>query len=120
MTMGILEQISADIQANTAALNRIAAAQGGPTGGAPAGATTMGTAAAVQPAPTGITPEAITALITPHVSNPTLKEAFGTAMRAMGINALPEVQPHQYGPLYAAFQQIIAGAQTAGANTSII
>ncbi len=73
--------------------------------------------APVQPA-ANITAESITALIQPHIANPAIKEALGATMRAMGINALPETQPHQYGELYARFQGVIAqysGAQPAPA-----
>lgn len=54
-----------------------------------------------------ITPEAITALIQPHVSNDAIKTDLGTAMRGMGINALPETQPHQLVALYNAFMGVI-------------
>jgi hypothetical protein len=64
----------------------------------------------VQQAPpqANVTAESITSLIQPHISNQAIKDALGNAMRAMGINALPETQPHQYGELYARFQQVIA------------
>lgn len=75
--------------------------------------------------PANVTAEQITALIQPHIANEAIKAALGTAMRNMGINALPEAQPHQYGPLYAAFQQVIAqhtagGAAAPAAAPSII
>jgi hypothetical protein len=61
------------------------------------------------PPPTsGITAEAITALIQPHVGNVQIKEALGASMREMGINALPDTQPHQFGELYGRFQGVIA------------
>jgi hypothetical protein len=44
----------------------------------------------------------------PHVPNPAIKEAFGVAMRALGINNLPETPPHMNGHLYAAFQKVLA------------
>jgi hypothetical protein len=69
----------------------------------------------VQPA-ANVTSDSITALIQPHLANAAIKEALGATMRAMGINALPETQPHQYGELYARFQGVIAqhtGAQPA-------
>jgi hypothetical protein len=76
-------------------------------------------------APAGVTADAITALIQPHISNEAIKAALGAAMRGMGINALPETQPHQFGQLYAAFQQVIAqhtgaGAAPPAASASII
>ena len=66
------------------------------------------------PPMTNITAEAITGLIQPHVSNPAIKDALGATMRSMGINALPDTQPHQFAELYARFQAVIAqhsGAQ---------
>lgn len=64
--------------------------------------------APVQQPASNVTAEAITALIQPHVGNEAIKGALGAAMRAMGINALPETQPHQFGALYQAFQNVIA------------
>jgi hypothetical protein len=61
-----------------------------------------------QPAPANITSDMITQLITPHVANPAIKEALGVEMRAMGINALPETQAHQYTELYQRFQGVLA------------
>jgi hypothetical protein len=49
----------------------------------------------------------LTTLITPHIGDPNIKAALQQQMAAMGINALPETQPHQYGELYARFQQVI-------------
>lgn len=67
------------------------------------------------PPASNVTADQITALIQPHVANPAIKDALGVAMRSMGINALPEAQPHQYGALYQAFQNVIAQYTTAGA-----
>lgn len=61
-----------------------------------------------QPAPSNVTADSITALIQPHIGNDAIKAALGVAMRSMGINALPETQPHQFGQLYALFQQVLA------------
>lgn len=75
------------------------------------------------PAATNVTADQITALIQPHIGNETIKQALGAAMRGMGINALPEMQPHQFGDLYAAFQRVIAQHTGGGAQnpaTSII
>jgi hypothetical protein len=60
------------------------------------------------PAATGVDADAITALIQPHVENPAIKAALGATMRQMGINALPETQPHQYAELYSRFQAVLA------------
>lgn len=68
--------------------------------------------------PTGVNADMLTNLIQPHVANQAIKDDLGTAMRAMGINALPETQPHQYGALYAAFQQVIARHTGGGAAPS--
>jgi hypothetical protein len=57
--------------------------------------------------------EQITALITPYVENPHIKAALQAQMAAMGIGALPDAQPHQYGELYARFQGVIQQAQAA-------
>lgn len=73
--------------------------------------------------------DAITALIQPHIGNDAIKADLGVAMRSLGINGLPETQPHQYGTLYSLFQGVLAkyGIGGAGAaqpqqaqNTSII
>jgi hypothetical protein len=53
------------------------------------------------------TADMLTTLITPHIGDPNIKAALQQQMAAMGINALPETQPHQYGELYARFQQVI-------------
>jgi hypothetical protein len=60
-----------------------------------------------------VSAEQITALITPHVGDPNLKAALQQQMAAMGIGALPDAQPHQYGELYARFQQVISQFQAA-------
>lgn len=54
--------------------------------------------------------EMITALITPYVEQPHVKAAFQQQMQAMGIAALPDARPDQYGELYARFQQVVAQA----------
>lgn len=58
-------------------------------------------------APQNVTADMITALIQPHLGSDVLKKALGDTMRAMGINALPEIQPHQYGEVYQRFQGVI-------------
>ena len=81
------------------------------------------TAAAAAPAvPANVTDEQIVQLITPHLENDAIKAALGAEMRAMGINALPEAQPHQYSELYGRFQRVIAAGAAAApaAATSII
>jgi hypothetical protein len=37
-------------------------------------------------------------------------------MREMGINALPDAQPHQFGELYQRFQSVIARFTGGGAT----
>lgn len=66
-----------------------------------------------QPAPPAgavqnVSGDQLQALIMPHIDNVAIKEALGAAMRAAGVNALPEAQPHQYGDLYARFQAVLA------------
>lgn len=80
---------------------------------------------AVLPNGQPITADAITALIQPHVSNDAIKAELGTAMRGMGINALPETQPHQFADLYHKFAAVIAkhtggGLGAATSSASII
>jgi hypothetical protein len=126
---GILEQLIAAIQANTAAVQ----AQSGMAQSLGIGTTVQQPVVqqpvvqqpVVQPAPASVSADDLMALITPHIGVETTKLAFGAAMRALGINALPEAQPHQYPALYTAFQNVIAQAAanpavTAPAITSII
>lgn len=118
---GILEQLIAALNANTAAIQAqsgMAQTLAGSTAQLNAPQQTQ-----QQPVPQQVIPQQtaqnigepeVMALITPHLGNDTIKAALGTAMRAMGINALPEILPHQFGAVYAAFQQVIAqhtGAQ---------
>lgn len=113
---GILEKILAAINANTAAINahgQLAGGVGGMTGIDPAArqpALTSPPAPAPVTTPTGtaIDSDAIMALIQPHIANDTIKTALGVAMRAAGVNNLPEAQPHQYPALFQAFQKVIA------------
>src|SRR5215217_8580333 len=123
--MGLLEQIAADVAeikqrlANTPAATQQVAAQppvdpdaakraaleaqlAALNGGA------QTTLAPANTAPANVTSDQLMALITPHLDNPSIKDALGGAMRAAGINALPEAQPHQYGDLYTRFQAVIA------------
>lgn len=132
---GILEQMKAQLDANTAEIAALkqhiasmGAAQAAP---APAAANPFGgfgatpapaaapLAAAPAPAPAAapanVTGEAITALIQPYVENVAVKEALGAEMRAMGINALPETQPHQYAEMYQRFSAVIARFQAGAA-----
>lgn len=80
-----------------------------------------------QPVTQNIDADAITALIQPHIGNDAIKADLGAAMRSIGINGLPETQPHQYGQLYTLFQGVLAkygiggaGAAQPQAATSII
>lgn len=132
---GILEQILADVQAIKAALaNGAQTAQVAVTqpvidpaaeqrraleaqlAALNAGTATTGIATAQTTAPANVTSEQLMGLITPHLENPAIKEDLGGAMRAAGINALPEAQPHQYGDLFQRFQAVIA-KHTSGAAT---
>jgi len=130
---GILEAIYAELQAIKAALAQPNQSFGAPpqqqyTGqiGTPqqqyAPQQLPPQQAPVQTPPQNITADTILALIQPHIGNPTTKEALGGAMRAMGINALPETQPHQFAELYARFQAVLAAPQQAPPvqSTSII
>lgn len=120
--MGILEQILAAIQQNTAAIN--AAANTGGIGNSPMipAGTPVLNAGPVNPPPVGVTSGQVMALIQPHITNEAIKVALGNAMRTLGVNALPEAQPHHFGPLYQAFQAVIAQhlAAAPAATTSII
>lgn len=133
MTMGILENILAAIQQNTAAINALAAARagGGTAVNSAIGTQDAGLAisppAPVQPSlgATGVTSEQLMALIQPHIANEAIKAALGTAMRNLGVNTLPEAQPHHFGPLFQAFQAVIVqhtagGGLAAPASNSII
>jgi hypothetical protein len=68
----------------------------------------------------------ITEYVMKHVDNPAIKTALGDEMRAMGIGALGETQPHQYAELFQRFHNAVArfGGQQAApqqqANPSII
>lgn len=123
--MGILEQLLAAIQANTAAHANGGTANGG---AAPAHQPAYVPPQSAQPLqPSSITAEQITALIQPHIGNEQIKTALGNAMRANGVANLPEAQPHQYGALYQAFQNVLAQfgiggaqAQQPGVGASII
>ena len=71
------------------------------------------------------TGESLLALIQPHIGNEAIKGALGVAMRNLGIQGLPEAQPHQYSALYSAFEGVLAqygvgGPAPAAAVTSII
>ena len=120
---GVLEAMVARI----AALEAAVAAMATPAAAAAAAAdpfASLGTVSPSQPPPpANVTGDQITALITPHIDNPAIKEALGAEMRAMGINALPETQPNQFAELYGRFQGVISrlasavqGTATAGAS----
>lgn len=93
---------------------------------AQAGVGAQAGAAALPVAPaTNVSGDQLQALIMPHIDNAAIKEALGAAMRAAGVNALPEAQPHQYGDLYARFQAVLAahgvgGTAAPAANTALI
>lgn len=113
----IEEQIAALIQAlsaNTAALSA-RSTSGDVSSLGPAGSVGPATAALAAPVPANITADSITALIQPHLDNAPLKTELGVAMRSMGINALPEIQPHQFSQVYAAFQGVLAKYGIGGA-----
>lgn len=129
---GVLEQMHAAIaalQSDVAALKAAlaaapaAAAAAAAPAAAPAafgglgglGAPAAAPAAATPAVPANVTDEQITALITPYLENDAIKTALGAEMRAMGINALPETQPHQYAELYGRFQRVIQAATTGAA-----
>lgn len=111
---GLLEQILAAIQENTAALREGRGGGGtiGNGGGVNAqqyaGQTGAPVALSPPATPATVTADQLTGLIMPHIANEAIKAALGVAMRANGVNNLPEAQPHQYPALYAAFQQVLA------------
>lgn len=121
--MGILEDINEK-------LDRLLAAQASPpatvvAAAPPAAVDPLGLGAAAPAAPVTVTVTAdmITELIQPHLDNEAVKTALGAAMRAQGIDALPNTPPEKYASLYAAFQAIIASggaAAAAAAGNSII
>ena len=82
--------------------------------------------ATISAAAQAATDDSLTALISPHVGNDAIKAALGNAMRALGINNLPDAQPHQYSALYDAFEKVLAqfgigaAATVAAAPVSII
>lgn len=138
MTTGILEQILASVQATQAMVQAMQQQAGSQQPAPPVDpaaaerarleaqlAALNGGTQQQQPAPPvgTVTSDQLMALITPHLDNAAVKEALGGAMRAAGINALPEAQPHQYADLYARFQAVIAqhgGAAASTGNASII
>lgn len=131
---GILEQILADVQAIKAALAngaqhaQVAVSQAAPVDPAAEQRRQLEAqlaalnggglvqAAVVQTAPANVTSEQLMGLITPHLDNAAIKEDLGVAMRAAGINALPEATPAQYGDLYQRFQAVIAKHTAGGAS----
>lgn len=108
---GIFEQLLAAIQANTDAINRVAGAPAPPVN--PAQPSPALTSPPAPPA-VNVSSEQLTSLIMPHIGNPAVKEALGVAMRSIGVAALPEAQPHQYGALFTAFQNVLAQFGLAG------
>jgi hypothetical protein len=68
----------------------------------------LGAAPPAVTAPANVTEAMVTDLIQPHVGNDAVKQALGTAMRALGINALTEAQPQHYPQLYMAFKDVLA------------
>ena len=86
----------------------------------------FGLGATPTPAPAvTVTPDMIPALITPHLENPTVKDALLGQLKAMGINSLPEVAPHQLTDVYNRFKAVIdahlanSGGAAAGAASII-
>ena len=112
--MGILEEILAELRQIKAQLGMTANNAPPQTYTQPPQEQHAPPTATLAPA-APVTAEAITALIQPHIANEAIKTALGAAMRGMGINALPETQPHQYGELYSRFQAIIAQYTGGGA-----
>lgn len=127
---GILEQIAADVSAIKAMLQNSAAISQQPaqpqTLAQPIqpqpvnqpGLGVLGAPAAAQPlaqaGSTGYPPatqEMIVELVTPLVADPNVKALLQAEMHAMGVQALPEAQPHQYPELYARFKRVEAQVQ---------
>jgi hypothetical protein len=121
---GILERIEAkldqllagNVKVGTAAAPQAVAAAPVATVAAAVDPLAVGGAPAASVAAPAVSAEQITALITPHVGNPALKAALQQQMAAMGIGALPDAQPHQYGELYQRFQQVITQFSAAAAT----
>jgi len=117
--MNTLENLIDAINNLTAALR----AQGGAPGAVitqPAQTSTL--LAPATPPPANVTADSLVALITPHIGNEAIKAELGTAMRSIGVNSLPEAQPHQFPTLYQLFQGVIArfAGATPPQSTSII
>jgi len=115
---GILETMKAQLDGALADIAAIKAAMAGATPApAPAADPFGGFGATPAPtlAPANVTAEMITGLIMPHTDNEAIKAQLSAHMKAMGINALGETQPHQYGELYQRFQSVIAAAAPAAA-----
>jgi hypothetical protein len=55
-----------------------------------------------------VTSDMIMQLVTPLVGAPQGRELLQAAMQSVGVNTLPEAQPHQYAALYSAFKQVEA------------
>lgn len=98
-----------------AAANALDGGNANASAGAPIAQTMTGVTQAPIAQTATVTEEQLTGLIMPHVANDTIKAALGEAMRSMGVNALAEAKPHQYGPLYVAFQQVLARYGIGGA-----
>lgn len=106
------------VQASNVAASSLGGGLGAGLGG--------GLSAAQQPT-TPVTGEMITALVTQYIDNNAVKEAFKAQMAQMGIQELPNTQPHQYAELYQRFQAVIAqgvaanpGAGAVGGGNPII
>lgn len=72
----------------------------------------LGGTAAPAPAPE-VTAAMVQNLIMPHVSNDAIKSQLSAEMAAMGIQELGQTRADQLPELYARFQRVITGANSA-------
>jgi hypothetical protein len=68
------------------------------------------------PVPQGLTDVTILSMIQPYLENQQIKDALSAQMKEMGINALPETQPHQYNEMYQRFAFTVAQFGGTGAG----
>lgn len=61
-----------------------------------------------------VTSDMILALVQPLAEHPVARPLMQQAMQAMGINALPDAKPEQYGELYNRFLGVKAHVEGAG------
>lgn len=124
---GVMEQILAELQKQTAILQGIASTGNAPqvAGGigtertVPQGATTTGGASAASA--TGVvTSDDLLALVQPLVQNEVTKAQVKDVLTKYGLNRLGEAKPEQYASLQAEFKAIAGGGAVAQADDGLI